>query len=468
MSLKNTYDDVVSTLDIDKSKFLDLIEEHIDFDSFIPYEFHMSFNRRFGRPRSYCLDSFIRFFVFQKILGIQSDSLLINLLHMCPEIKRFCGFTKIPDASLLSRFRHSFADHLKLVFDKLVETTEPICREMDPKKSDYLIYDTTGIEPFVNENNPKFINSKLNQAKKLAKSNPAINHHALVYSLMPDTAGADPTAKQQYINGHFCYAYKAGVLTNGLGIVRDIAFFDEGFRLRHPDVVAKKTDNPLLDKEIGDSVSLSPVLYDFFNVHKSFSYKTFIADTAFDKYDTYTMLRDEFGFERMSIPLNPRNSGSKPIGFDSNGTPVCPVDGTPFKYLGASKGANRSLRFKWVCHLSKTIPGFSGRHCFCLNRCTDSLYGRCVYTYPDKNLRFYPGLPRGTTHWDNLYCHRVLIERTINSLKDPLGTSSRKSHSPRTAKADLLFAGITHLICVLLAHAIHKPHLFKSPRKLIA
>ena len=27
-----------------------------------------------------------------------------------------------------------------------------------------------------------------------------------------------------YINGHVCYAFKFGILTNGLGIVRDISF----------------------------------------------------------------------------------------------------------------------------------------------------------------------------------------------------------------------------------------------------
>ena len=38
----------------------------------------------------------------------------------------------------------------------------------------------------------------------------------------------------------------------------------------------------------------------------------------------------------------------------------------------------------------------------------------------------------------------------------------------RTAKADLLFAGITQLIGVVIAHAIQKPELYKSIRKLIA
>jgi hypothetical protein len=53
-------------------------------------------------------------------------------------------------------------------------------------------------------------------------------------------------------------------------------------------------------------------------------------------------------------------------------------------------------------------------------------------------------------------------------MKDPLGAASRKSFSSRTAKTDLLFAGIAQLIGVVLALAINKPHLFKSIRKLVA
>jgi len=468
MSLLDTYTDVCSAMEEDKSKFLQMLEEHINFSELIPLDFHIAFYRRFGRPREYSLESFIRFFVLQKILGIPADSVMLNVLRCSQELRDFCGLEKVPDASKITRFRQDFVSHIKTLFDKLVTITEPICREIDPKKADYLIYDPTGIEAYVAENNPKFLNSKLNQAKKVAKKNPEINPHALAYSLLPETAQANPLVKQQYINGHFCYAFKAGILTNGLGIVRDIAFFDEDFKSRHPEVVSKKTDNPDLDKEIGDSTSLKPVLSDFFNSHPSFSYDTFLGDASFDTYDIYKMLRDEFHFERMCIPLNPRKSSSLLSETDDNGTPICPVDKTPFTFLGVSGGKNRSKRFKWVCHKSIKAPKSSKRTCSCETPCTDSSYGRCVYTYPDKDLRLYPGIPRGTEHWDNLYRHRVLVERTIYLLKDPLGAACRKSFSLNTSKADLLFAGITQLVGVILAQAINKPELCKSIRKLIA
>jgi len=468
MSLFDTYNDVRKAQEEDKSTFLHLLEKHIDFERFIPIEFSWAFYRWRGRPRKHSLESFVKCLSLQSLLGITKDNTMLALLKMCSELREFCGFVNVPAASQISRFRQDFVEHIKQMFNQLVKITEPICREIDAKKADYLIYDPTGIEAYVAENNPKFLNSKINNAKKLAKKNPDINPFSLAYSTLPETAHANPHAKQQYINGHFCYAHKVGILTNGLGIVRDIAFFDEGFKRRHPELVSKKTDNPQLDKEIGDSTSLRPVLTDFFKVHPSFSYKTFLGDSAFDTYDTYTMLRNQFGFERMVIPLNRRNSSSAHSDFDEHGAPVCPKDKTPFSFLGVSGGKNRSKRFKWVCHKSVKVPKSSKRVCVCESPCTDSSYGRCVYTYPDKNLRLYPGIPRGTEHWDNLYKHRVRIERSIWLLKRPLCGATRHSLSSRTAKADLLFAGIAQLIGVVLADAIHKLELYKSVRKLIA
>ncbi len=468
VSFADTYTDVCDALENNPPKLIQLLESHIILEDYIPTAFRRAYNSRFGRPHRYTLESFIRFFLLLKILGIATDTLLLNILRLSAELRRFCGFDKVPHPSLITRFRHNFQLHIHAMFNNLVEITEPICRELDAKKADYFIYDPTGVEVAVAENNPKFLNSKLQAAKKFASNNPAIDPHKLAYALLPDTAKANPFVKQQYINGHFCYAFKTGIVTNGLGIVRDIAFFDDTFRRRHPEAIAKKTDNPTLDKEIGDSVSLKPVLEDFFRAHPSFSYKTFLGDAAFDSYDNYSILRNQFHFERMCIPLNPRHSSNLPAAFDSNGTPLCPRDKTPFVFKGICRGANRSARFKWVCHKSQRIPGSARMICDCDNPCTTSSYGRCVYTYPDKNLRFYPGIPRATEHWDNLYAHRVLVERTIFSLKGPLCGAPRKSFSAATAKVDLLFAGIAQLVGVILAHAIAKPKLYKSIRKLIA
>ena len=54
---------------------------------------------------------------------------------------------------------------------------------------------------------------------------------------MPSHASANPQIKQLYINGHFCYVFKFGIVTNGLGVTRQISFYNKDFLTSHPDIV---------------------------------------------------------------------------------------------------------------------------------------------------------------------------------------------------------------------------------------
>ncbi len=464
ISLFDIYNGISTSIEERKPELISLLDDNIDFSSLISWHFNRAYYSYCGRKHKYHLISFIKALVLSKLLGL-NDSQLISVLKCSSELRDFCEFNKVPDASYFTRFKQNYCSFIVELFEKLVDITEPICREINEKKADYLIYDTTGIELNVAENNPKFFNTKLKQAKT-ANKDTEYNPYTTVYGLLPNCSVTNASAKHQYINGHYCYALKTGILTNGLGIVRSISVFDEDFKQLHPEVVVSKTNNPDIDKEIGDSVSLKPVLSDFFDRHSRLSYNTFIADSAFDKYDNYTMLKNDFGFNRVCIPLNQRNSKTSNALFNEFGTPVCPLDNTPFTFIGKSGGKNRSLRFKWVCH--KSIQKGNTRICTCDTPCTSSSYGKCTYTYPDKNFRLYPGIPRNTEHWDNLYRHRVVIERTINIFKDSFGLGSLKTHNTKTVKAELYLAGITQLVGVLLADALHKPELFKSIKKLIA
>lgn len=463
-SLYNVYTDMSNTLESDKSNLLTLLDTHIDFNAIIPYEFNRAYYKQYGRSVKYHLESMLRLLVLQNLFGLTNQQVLF-IMQSCLEFQRFCGFDKIPDPSKLSRFKQDYCKHLGALFENLVSLTEPICRELDAKKADYLIFDTTGIEPTVAENNPKFFNAKLREAKKYAKGNPNYNPYIGVYSLLPKETKANPNVQQQYVNGHYCYAFKAGILTNGLGIVRSISFFDETFKKKHPQTVTPRSDDPTKDKEISDSAALQAVLEDFFTAHNNFSYRTFLGDSAFDSYDNYTLLKNKFHFSRACIPLNPRNAKNASTSFDKNGVPICPLDGTPFTYVGKCAGKNRSLRFKYVCH--KSIKRGSKRICTCESPCTNSSYGRCTYTYPDKDFRMYPGIPRGTEHFDNLYRHRVLIERTIGQLKSSFCLEKPKSFCSNTVKANLYMAASVQLIGVLLAKALHQDLLFKSLRTLM-
>lgn len=464
ISLFDIYSCISTSIEEKKPELISLLDENIDFNSFISYRFYHAFYNSIGRKHKYHLISYIKALVLEKLLGF-TDAQLIIVLKLSKELCNFCEFDKVPDASYFTRFKQNYCDYLSEVFETLVEITEPICREISSKKADYLIYDTTGIEPRIFENNPKFFNLKLKQAKSFSVGT-SYDPYKGVYKTLPPVSSVNDNIKHQYSNGHYCYAIKSGILTNGLGIVRHISLFDELFKQNHPEIVSQKTDNPEIDKEIGDSVSLKPVLNDFFHLHKDLSYKTFIGDSAFDSYDNYSLLKNDFHFERACIPINSRNSKNFNENLDEYGTPICPIDKQPFVYLGKSGGKNRSLRFKWVCQ--KSIQKGSKRVCICENPCTPSSYGKCTYTYPDKNFRFYPGLPRSTELWDNLYHHRVVVERTINTFKDCFGLGSIKTFNTKTIKADLFLAGIVQLVGVVLANAVNQNGLFKSVRKLIS
>lgn len=116
---------------------------------------------------------------------------------------------------------------------------------------------------------------------------------------MPAHATANPAIQQMYINGHFCYAYKFGIVTNGLGIVRDITFYNKDFLNAHPNIIVeKKSDSPDEDKSLADSKALLPVLIDFFQKHPLINPKTFLGDAAFDTIEIYKALLDDLGFEK--------------------------------------------------------------------------------------------------------------------------------------------------------------------------
>jgi hypothetical protein len=473
MSLWDIYRGVKDALESNKPLLFRLLDEHISWDEIIPFAFYRAFYKRFGRPRGYHLESFLRMLLLQRIFHFVEDSQLLNVLRYCREMRDFCGLHKVPDAGKLTRFKQEFCDWLRQIFERLVELTEPICREMDAALADMLIEDTTGVESYVTENNPKFAMLKERQAKSYAKSNPGFDAEKGKYAFMPQAAETNSEVKYQYIDGHYCYAQKAAVLTNGLGIVRHLDLFDQDFRLRHSEIPAEKRDkDPKIDKEIGDSTALKPVLQDFRAAHPTLRYGIFAGDSAFDSYDNYSFLLKEYGFKQAVIPLNPRNSAAaQESDFNENGTPLCPRDKTPLSLRGKSGGKNRSLRLKYLCPKAVSSKLEDGRYTMlssCQTPCSPSAYGRCVYVYPDKDLRLYPGISRDDPKFDALYKQRAAVERSISQLKESLCLQGRKTSNVLTTKADLFLAGITQLVCVLLAGRLNDHALARRPRILLA
>ena len=57
--------------------------------------------------------------------------------------------------------------------------------------------------------------------KTINKAAVATERMKKAYGSMPTHAASNQAIQQMYINGHFCYAYKFGIVTNGLGIVNN-------------------------------------------------------------------------------------------------------------------------------------------------------------------------------------------------------------------------------------------------------
>jgi hypothetical protein len=482
--MEDIFADCQNIFENDKPEFLSLLEQHIDLDGIVPASFHSHFHLGVGRAREYPLYGFIWALIIQKVFSIPTDQLLLVFLRYSKALREFCGFGKVPDASKITRFKQDFLADIQLVFDRLVDVTEPICQAVDASKADMTIFDSSGIEAWVKENNPKFADRIIRQLKAYAKKmgfDKSFDPHKHAYSHMPSSAGVSPEIKQLYINGHFCYVYKFGIVTNGLGIVRHIAFYNKDFLAAHPEIeVEKKSGSPDEDKSVHDARLLVPTLKDFFDAHPLISPKTFLGDSAFDAVQIYKDLLTggTFGtgrhFRKAYIPLNQRSSlKNADCVVNGDGIPCCPNDPElPMKPEGNTSHLRCGLpTFKFVCPKMKYAKCDDGKYhrvTLCDNPCTPSRCGRMVYLYPERDLRALPGVVRGTPDWDCTYSNRWAVERTINHYKDSLCVAGRKTRDDKTLQADLLFAGITQLLTVVLADKIQCYGFLRSMKQLAA
>lgn len=460
------------------------MQTHIDIDEFIPISFRNHFYASTGRTRKYSLQAFLWALIIQRIFSIPTDQLLLTFLAYSKPLREFCGFIKVPDASKITRFKQDFLEDLQSVFDNLVDITEPICQAIDSVKADMTIFDSSGIEAFVTENNPKYANRIIRQLKAYAKAqgfDKSYDPYKAAYGSMPSHASANPEIRQLYINGHFCYVFKFGIVTNGLGIIRHISFYNKDFMASHPDIIVeKKSDSPDEDKCVHDSKLLIPTLKDFFSKHPLINPKTFLGDAAFDSCLLYRELLtgNTFGqnkhFAKAYIPLNSRSGLENPdYKVNEDGIPCCPDDDSlPMKHEGTSTRKNGLKRYKFICPKIKYVKDASTgkyhRHCICNHPCTASECGRMIYVYPEKDLRAYPGTIRGTEEWDNTYKIRTAVERDINHIKENLCLAGRRTQNEKTLYADLILAGITQLITAILADKIKHHEYIRSLKPLIA
>ena len=364
LTLAEIFEDCQNEFDNDKYQFLSLLDEAINLDEIVPVSFVSHFHAQTGRPRKYQLYPMLKALLLQRIFSIPTDTLLIVFLKYSQELRDFCGFDVVPDGSKFTRFKQDFLLDLQSMFDHLVDLTEPICQKLNPALADMTIFDTSGIEAWVMENNPKYANRIIKQLKAFKKSHnldDSYDPYKAAYGSMPTHAASNQAIQQMYINGHFCYAYKFGIVTNGLGIVRDVTFYNKEFLKAHPDIVVeKKSDSPDEDKSLADSKALLPVLVDFFQKHPLISPKTFLGDAAFDTIEIYKALFGEIGFEKAFIPLHVKLSmEDNGYTINENGVPCCPHDPSlPMKREGSKSQLKSKIpTMKFVCPKMKLKTG---------------------------------------------------------------------------------------------------------------
>ena len=186
----------------------------------------------------------------------------------------------------------------------------------------------------------------------------------------------------------------------------------------------EKLDLPLylrlVDAKRHDSISAVVALSEFRDLYPNLTVDTFISDSASDNYATYQLL-NEWGINAV-IALNKTNKGNRKFPscvVNPNGVPVCPAG---HEMIRAGFCGKDRCRIKWRCPrvLGKCMIAKA-----CLD-CSDSAYGRVVYTKPSWDLRLFSRIPRGSEQWKSKMKERTAAERVNNRILHHYGLENSK------------------------------------------
>lgn len=106
LTLAEVFEDCQNKFDNDKYQFLSLLDQTINLDEIVPVSFVTHFHASTGRPRKHQLYPILKAFLIQRRFSIPTD----------------------------------------IMFDHMVDMTEPICQKLDPHLAAMTIFDTSGIE----------------------------------------------------------------------------------------------------------------------------------------------------------------------------------------------------------------------------------------------------------------------------------------------------------------------------------
>ena len=103
LSLADIFADCQNKFENDKYEFLSILDETINLDEIVPVSFLSHFHSVTGRPRKYWLYPMLKALLLQLVFSIPTTSLLIVFLKYSQELRDFCGFDIVPDASKFTR-----------------------------------------------------------------------------------------------------------------------------------------------------------------------------------------------------------------------------------------------------------------------------------------------------------------------------------------------------------------------------
>jgi hypothetical protein len=156
------------------------------------------------------------------------------------------------------------------------------------------------------------------------------------------------------------------------------------------------------------------------------------------------------------IPLNERNKDNLryagPLRLEQD-IPICAA-GLPMKRAGLCPDR---LRIKWRCPLaaSKKTPPLSSCAHFA-NGCSDSPYGRVVYTYPEENYRLHTLIPRDSDLWQSHKDARSCAERSVKRKKYDFALLQTRTAGRDRWFFRLMLAAMCQHIDAWLAHVPHR------------
>ena len=134
LSLADIFTDCQNKFDNDKYEFLSILEQTVDLDEIVLPSFALHFHASTGRPRKHLLYPMLKALLLQLIFSIPTTSLLIVFLKYSQELRDFCGFDVVPDASKFTRFKQDFFLDLQVMFDHM----ESMLKKLALKKRAFL------------------------------------------------------------------------------------------------------------------------------------------------------------------------------------------------------------------------------------------------------------------------------------------------------------------------------------------